>query len=761
MSKRRGRSKGARSKQGIATLRTRGSRYFHQGDYDQAIEVWERVRQQDPAMLPAASLAEAHFRRGLERLYGTSPDTESGLNDLHQALELRPDDTCMTYHLGLAAQRSGDLPTAIAHYEKVRQGSGAFARRAAYPLALALLQQGTDPSTAPIWGDLTENEQAMLRAANTFRRRPYTLDEKTPVLWQALVAIDNGKTETARQNLTDFLAASPTSDEAAIAHYYLGVLAAQREDWDTARKQWTFAHAQGYRSAHLSNNLGELYHRMAEERLVESDAEGALSAANEAARHIPDDNRLPDVLSQAHQRMGYQAAAAGQWERAFEHWDQARDLDGGSFRLAYNLALAHEKTEDFITAGEMWREALRRRPRKADHPDAITDEQVSLLWKRAAEAYVKGGEYEEAISVYKQAVKWNPDSLETRMALVDGLVNDGRLWAAENELNRILEKDEKYIPALLRMGEVLAESGNWWYAGRAIRYWEQVLALEPGNVAARQSLYDYYIDLGNGSWEWSNYANAIEQYNQALRYKPNDGHALALIGGCYRWMGQEATAQSYMDKALQFGAQDLQTYQTIIHIWIDAEDNDRAWKVMQQAEANVKDIPSQFYFSQAIYAMEVNLDFGRPWLDRGIELSPPDSDALTIAGQILALSPAIDVAQELLERALKAGQDVGRTTATLALLALRRGDPQTARRYLRDAEKIARKTRDPELDQQIQAARGLLDMPPDLLNMMLSSMGSGILDGTGAGGFPFPSFLDDDDDEEWDDDDGFINPFGY
>lgn len=758
MSKRKSRSKNTRSKQGIATLRTRGSRYFQQGDYDQAVETWERVRQQDPAMLPAASLAEAYFRRGLEHLYGAPQDAESGLSDLRQALELRPDDACITYHLGLATQRSGDLSAAIAHYEKVRQKPGAFARRAAYPLALALLQQGADPVAAPVWADLTEDERAMLRAANTFRRRPYSLDEKTPALWQALVAVDNGETETARQSLTAFLSTAPASDESTIAHYYLGVLAAQSEDWDTARKQWTTAHAQGYRSAHISANLGELYHRLAEERLVEDDVESALAAANEAARHIPDDNRLPDVLSQAHQRIGYQAAMAGQWMQALEHWNRARDLDGGSFRLAYNLALAHEKIEDFITAGEMWREALRRRPRKADHPDAITDEQVSLLWKRAAEAYVKGGEYEEAINIYKQAVKWNPDSLETRMALVDGLVNDGRLWAAENELNRILEKDEKYIPALLRMGEVLAESGNWWYAGRATHYWEQVLALEPNNVTAQQSLYDYYIDLGNGSWEWSNYANAIEQYNQALRYKPNDGHALALIGGCYRWMGQEATAQSYMDKALQFGAQDLQTYQTIIHIWIDAEDNDRAWKVMQQAEANIKDIPPQFYISQAIYAMEVDLDFGRLWLDRGIELSPPGSNTLSMAGQMLAMSPAIDIAQELLERALAAGQDVGRTTATLALLALRRGDPQTARRYLRDAEKIARKARDPELDEQIKAARGLLDIPPDLLNMMLSGMGSGLLnDGRG---FAFPNLFDDDD-EEWDDDDEFFNPFGH
>lgn len=762
MSKRRRRSKRSRSKQGIATLRTRGSRYFRQRDYDQAIEIWERVRRQAPTMLPAASLAEAYFRRGLERLYGPAPDPDAGLNDLRQSLALRSNDACTIYHLGLAAQRSGNLPAAIKRYEEVRQGSGTFAHRAAYPLALALLQQGTDPSTAPVWSDLTESEQAMLRAANAFRRRPYALDEQAPPLWRALVAVDSGETETARQGLTAFLNTSPASNEAAIAHYYLGVLAAREEDWDTARKEWTSAHAQGYRPAHLSANLGELYHRMAEERLVEGDTEGAMAAANEAARHLPEDKRLHNLLSQAHQRMGYQAAAAGQWERAFEHWDQARDLDGGSFRLAYNLALAHEKAEDFITAGEMWREALRRRPRKADHPDAISDKQVSLLWKRAAEAYVKGGEYEEAIHVYKQAVKWNPDSLETRMALVDGLINDGRLWAAENELNRILEKDDKYVPALLRMGEVLAESGDFWYVSRATAYWKQVLALEPDNVEARQSLYHYHLDRGRAAWEWSNYAGAIEHFNQALQYQPNDGQALVMLGGSYLWMGQEEPAQSYIEKGLEAGAQDLTVYETAIHIWIDAQQNEQAWHVMQQAEAHVKDIPFQFYISQAVYAMEVNPEYGRVWIERGIELAPPDSDTIAQAGQMLALTSATDIAQELLERALEAGQDVGHTLTALAILALRRGDSPAARKYLRDAEKSARKMHDPELSQRIQTLRELLNIPPELLNILITSMTTEMPGG--IGGSPFPDFWDDDDeydDEEWDDDDEFFDIFGY
>ncbi len=763
MTKRKKHTKSSSSRQGAATLRTRGSNAFRLSDYNQAIETWERVRTQAPDMLPAAALAEAYFRRGQELLARPQPDSAAALSDLRRAVELQPEDACYAYHLGLAFQRSGDLKTAIIHYEKVRQKPGSpFARRAAYPLALALLQEGLDPTAKPVWGDLDEHEKAMLRSAIAFRRRPYTLDPDAPRLWQGLVALDSGATEKARALLQEALRSPASSQEANVARYYLGALAAQAEDWDQTRKQWTDAYAQGYRSVHLAQNLGELYHRLAEQWLAEDDAVSALAAANESARHTPDDGRRNEMLSHIHQRMGYQAASTGQWEKAFQHWETARDLDGGSFRLAYNLALAHEKAEDFIAAGEMWREALRRRPRKADHPDAITDEQVALLWKRAAECYVKAGEYEEAINVYKQAVKWNPDSLETRMALVEGMINDGRFWAAENELQRILEKDKDYIPALLRMGEVVKESGNWWSARSAPNYWKRVLALDADNVEARQSLADYYLDQAETSLSWSNHAAAISNFNEALVYQPNDGYLLARLGGCYYWMSQLETAESYFKQALTYGAQDLRVYEQIIHVWLDEHQPERALELLHQAETLVKNIPMEFYLAQGIYAMEVAEEFGPPWLNRAVEVTPPEEEPLAKIGQFLALSPFVEMAQHYLERALAAGQDIVRTCTSLAMLALRRGDSQTARHHVREAEKAARKSRDPDALQQVKIMRDLLDVPPDFLNMMLRGMASGLLSGDPSM-LPFPDFADEDDydDEELDDDDGFFNPFRY
>ena len=127
------RTAGRTSKQAgqqTAALQQNGLKAFRSGRYDQAIVAWEKA---GPSAIPVAALAEAYFRRGL------AAGSES---DLKRAAALQPGELRYTYHLGLLAQRAGCLDEALAAYEQVRQGGGDLARRAAYPLAVALLEKG-------------------------------------------------------------------------------------------------------------------------------------------------------------------------------------------------------------------------------------------------------------------------------------------------------------------------------------------------------------------------------------------------------------------------------------------------------------------------------------------------------------------------------------------------------------------------------------------------------------------------------------------
>ncbi len=749
-----GRKRRTRKRQSSVDLRRNGLGAFNQRDYSTAITAWERVRQQTPDMLPPSALAEAYFRRALHQIHGTG-QLEAGRDDLRRAAELQPDDLRIGYHLGLVAHRQGRLEDAIRHYRLVREravrhggvghggvghGDGDLAQRAAYPLALALLQRGDDPTEAPVWSALGDGERAMLDEVGAFRRRPYTLSDDAPALWRGMAALDAGDEARAEAALQHALETATSPAERQLSHYYRGVLAAHHEDWERAVGHWTAARAAGLTMARLEDNLQEAYHRVAEQRLERGDVEGALLAGEEARRHGSSYPSLEALVSHAHQRLAHEAASAGRWEAARKQWEQADAAEDGSFRLAYNLALAHERSEEFLAAGERWREALRRRPRSDDHADALTDDQVARLWQRAAEAYAKAGEFDEAVQVFRTAVKWNPDRVDARLALAEGLLINGRPEAAANELERILDRDPDNIPALLRMGEVVAARWHWWMAN-PLPYWERVLQLDPGNNAARQLIVDFFQDKAENALRWGDPVRAIGMYEMALSTWPGNARVLAALGALYVRLDEVDEAQSHIDRALENGADDLVVYEKLILAWLDACNLDEAWRLVEQAEASIDSVPYDFYIFLASYCMD-QLDEAVPlWLDRAVEQAPPGAPVFQVIADMAAMNEDFDLARDYLRRAIRSNQAPGPAHLLLSIISLQEGDTARAEMHWSDALRIARRTGDEELLEHVEQVRFALDLPPDLRDLMERFGPKILLDG------PLSDLFDDDLDE--------------
>ena len=715
MAKKRRRKSRNTSAQSAVALRLNGLRAFQSGDYSQAIKTWERIPE---SMRPNPALAEAYFRRGVECFYGSESHHQDGLEDLQKAVEIQPRDPCYAYHLGLAAHHLGHLDQATRAYRSARQAAGAYADRAAYPLALALLQAGQDPASDPVWDDLSVEDQVMLQEAVAFSRRPYQLSPQAPQLWHTLAALDAGDLSTAQAGLDELSAT--TEAEKGILHYYRGVLAAQTEDWETARSEWLAAYAAGLRSQRLVNNLADIFHRAAVELLQNSDPQTALAAAQESARYKSDDNALNQLLAQIHQHLGYQAASANQWDEAQKHWLTATELDSSSFRLAYNLALAYERSENYQKAGETWREALRRRPRRADHPDAITDEQVARLWQRAAEAYSKAGQSDEVIRVYQQAIKRSPENLEARLRMVEGLLDEGRVQAAQNELDRILERDPDYVPALIRMGEVLFQNEYWWTKVRALRYWEPALKLQPNNLQARQAMAEWYLDQAEIDYSWDRFEEAIEDYRKSLEYQPGDARILSFIANCYIHLGDLEQARAYSKQAFEHAGDNLNVLDEILSGWIATDSSEQAWEAMGKFESRDTSIPGLFYLAQALkWLDEDDREEAILWIERAVKKARAEEPIFFLIGEKI-LRYDDDLARQYLEQAIAAGQLPGQARLMLSHLEEGLGNTKESRKHLVEADRIARQTKDRDLAEKVEITRMMAGGPQAFMERMMA-----------------------------------------
>lgn len=733
--------------QSANALRQNGMQAFKRQDYAGAIITWERAYKQQASPQTAVALAEAYFRRGMQGQQ-QKLDASATLADLERAVQLQPDDACYTYHLALALHRRGQTAVALPLYHKVRQHKNTYARRAAYPLALALLQQGDNPANHPVWADLSADEQTMLRFGGSLKQADE--DEATrPPFWQGIQALRNGRYPDAVPYLKQSLDAPINLWQQAIAHYALGLVSAQTPDWDATRHHWQTAVNNGLKQPFLQNNLAELFHRLAEERLLADDLDGADNAARQAAQFYSErPSTFTELQAQLDQRQGYYAAAANQWEKAFTHWQRARDLDGGNFRLAYNLALALEKQEEFVAAGAAWREALRRRPRRSDHPDAINDEQVSRLWQRAAAAYQKAGDFEEAVQVYRHAVKWNENDLEIRLALATSLMMNGQLRAAENELERILTKDPNHVPALIQLGEAFAAEEQWYHNMRAPQVWQRALQIEPQNQQARHLLADFYVNQAEAALSWDEVERAIENYERARQYMPQDMVTLAALGSCYLFSGDTATAAKHIDEAIAGDPTNLHVYEPVLKAWLALGKQEEVERVLAQMVTAVPHIPYEFFMSLAVHCLTEDLpDFVQPWLERAIAAAPPSANIQLRIGELLMVIGDPDMARHYLEKAISANQEPGSAYLALGMVAIRIGDHKLAEQHWRQAEKLARKQKDEELLARLRETRMMFGGP---LGSLFSILG-------GKGSLPnlmqlMPGFMDEDwDDEDWDD----------
>ncbi|HBY93458.1 MAG TPA: hypothetical protein DEP84_05730 [Chloroflexi bacterium] len=700
-------------------------------------------------------LAEAHFRAAIN-----SPEPDERLKQLDEALQHTPEAPRLHFHRGVTLWRLGRLSEAVKEFDVT-------AKREPERPGLAYLRQLARLATGQSW----QRDGMSPAEANTLRLVQGLLNGeplsglssalrgpllgKGPEMWQALIEMRTEPT-AAPLDLLQTAAEKAGGDLVKrVIRYYWGVAAMRQGDNpDLARATWVGAQSAGLATPWLDQNLS----RLLRGQVVELAQEGRWDDVVNRASRVPDvieDRVLAETVGLAYYRLGYDAAQAGHWPTAVEHWRKAEEYIS-SRQLAQNLALAEEALENWVRAAEAWRDMVRRRPRKENHPEYLTDSQVAALWGHAADCYERANQPDEAVTCLKNAIKYAPDDAELRVKLVDALLAGERVEAAENELDRILEFDPQNVEALLRLGTLYEGSWN----RDAMPIWRRVLAVDPQNREAREALAQGYVELvrpdtDRGWFAFLRYPSEKEKIKlieEGLQELPEHPKLLLELGVLYRQAKKNRQARDALLRAYQATPTDVKIAGMVLHELLHVDAEEEAERLLPEVR-QIQGLLPGFWLDQGRMVLDCELDeaWAVRFFDEAIALVEQPYVEETKASLLASIyetaygEGAVKLA-ELYERRIR--DEVPKSGAVEYVEAFRlyheKHDQQKVQRLLRKAGQAARRANDAGMVELVESAEVLLSGPGlDLLKMLRTPGMEGLLENLLAG-------LDLDDEDEFD-----------
>jgi len=739
----------------IADPRQRGLHAFQAGRFAEAIAAWTPLAERDSAA--RAALAEAHFRRAL-----ATPPLNLALDDLRRAVDLAPDQPRYRFHLGRYLHQSGDLAAASEQYRAALERDSSWAG-AAKLLALAALEQNPRADLAKLPGFSPTVEHLLAPAQALLRGDAVPEEDETPVgqFWRGLGRVAAGDAAASDALADERPLPSPTLN--ALRRYYRGLAAARAGDTDTAQKLWKRTLEADSVPARLRENLVVL---LLDQLTALVDAGDVADAAALALDSIglPGNAAFDALRLLALDNGAATAAVAGDWLRAAELWQAAREIVGRSPSLGspqpllHNLALAYEHLERWEEAADAWRGMLRTRPRRkaagqrAADASALSDQQWAWVRARIITCYQQAGRPDLALAVFRQIIKEDPNDLDVRVQLADALLANDQARAAENEIGRVLQIDPQHVEALLRHMAFIDTRMRLPESEQIMR---DLVARHPERADLRRIAGEHFLQHGRQYAEWGHTDTAYDLFVEGERYDPEN--YLLPLNQARMQIGRRPHEEirALVDRATALIGEQPEAYVKILETWVIADRIDEARALLDRLATDQKlSAPSYVDFGLMIIvrvtpppaplgmfpflgaAAPTPLHTDTPWTQLAIELLDhavalrPDDVALRMAIASTLMLPRSDLAGRYVEAAAKLAPDDPNTLIMLGMIQGLNEQVREAKATLQRAAQLARKQGQRDLAQQAQEMRQLVGTPMlrSMLQMSLLSAEMGGID---------------------------------
>lgn len=327
---------------------------------------------------------------------------------------------------------------------------------------------------------------------------------------QAIALEQQGRADEAESAWRTWVGAHP-GDAEAFAH--LGLLESRQQRYSDAIRDYRKAMALAPAMPALRPNLGLAYFK-------NGDYRQAIDTFAPMLKAHPDDDRLTLLTGMSHYGLSEYAAATPYLKKSAEHDPQNLTL---LLTLAHACLFAHEYPCVLDTFHKIV--ALNAESAEAD----------MLVGEALDEMHDPVGAQRE----FRAAIAADPKEPDAHFGLGYLLWTKGQYPEAAHEFQAELDNDPKHQQAMLYLADADIQLDKLDDAAPLL---ETLAAQEPANSMAHRDLGVIYAARGRN-------ADAVAQFQQAIRLAPNDVNAHYRLARLYRTMGRTADANDEFQKS--------------------------------------------------------------------------------------------------------------------------------------------------------------------------------------------------------------------
>ena len=327
--------------------------------------------------------------------------------------------------------------------------------------------------------------------------------------------------------------------------------------------------------------------------------------------------------------------------------------------LYAEMAAAYgNRGEYFSKAAEAYRAAL-----KADPTATFISEELSDL-------YIQSGRLREAVLDAQDALKQNPNDLNSRRLLAriyTHLIGDQNqtdsdmVKKAIEQYQKITEVDPKDLDSWIMLGRLEKALMN---STEAMQAYKKALELDAGNEDAMTGLATVYADLGDNK-------AAAEMLRKVAEKDPNP-RSLTSLAGVYEQLKDYSLAAEMLRRALDQQPGNSELKMALAEDLTFSDQLDDALKLYQEAAADdPKDIKAQLRISQ-IYRQKRDFAKAREAADKAKEIDPNDLEVQFNDVNLLEsegkIPDAIKTLKGILDATVKKGYSASEKSSRASLL---------------------------------------------------------------------------------------------